>query len=69
MAKNKHAAALGRLGGKARAKKTTPEQRKKWAALGGKARAARHSKEELKNWASMGGRPKGSGKSISERER
>jgi hypothetical protein len=53
-----NAQALGKLGGKARAKTTTPEQRKEWAALGGKARAQRHSKAELSKWASKGGRPK-----------
>ena len=55
--KNPHAAALGKLGGKARADKTTPEQRKEWARKGGLARAKRHSKAELVEWASKGGRP------------
>ena len=55
--KNPHAVALGKLGGKARAQKTTAEQRKAWARLGGLARARRHSKEELSRWAKLGGRP------------
>lgn len=57
MKKNPHAAALGKLGGKARAQKTTPGERKKWARLGGLARAKRHSKQQLTEWAKMGGRP------------
>ena len=57
MEKNPHAAALGKLGGKARAQKTTPEDRKAWARLGGLARAKRHSKQQLIKWAKMGGRP------------
>ena len=57
MAKNPHAVALGRIGGKKRAEKTTPEQRKAWARLGGLARVKGHSKEELSKWAKMGGRP------------
>jgi len=57
MAKNPHAAALGKLGGKARAAKTTSEQRKAWARLGGLARAQRHSKKQLSKWAKLGGRP------------
>lgn len=57
MKKNPHAAALGKLGGKARAKKTTPEERKTWARLGGLARAKKHSKQQLSKWAKMGGRP------------
>jgi hypothetical protein len=56
--KNPHAVALGKRGGKARAEKTTPEQRKQWAASGGKVRAKRHSKAELREWAKLGGRPK-----------
>ena len=57
MKKSPHAVALGKLGGKARAQKTTPEQRKAWARLGGLARARKHSKEELSQWAKLGGRP------------
>lgn len=57
--KNPHAVALGRLGGEARAKTTSPDQRKEWARLGGMARAKRHTKEELSGWAKLGGRPKG----------
>lgn len=57
MSKNLHAVALGKRGGKARAKKTTSAQRKEWARLGGLSRAKRHSKQELTKWAKMGGRP------------
>ncbi len=55
--KNPNAVALGKLGGKARAAKSTAEQRAAWARLGGLARAKRHSGEELSRWASLGGRP------------
>jgi len=47
---------MGRLGGKARAEKTTAPQRKRWARMGGKARAARHTPEELRALAANGGR-------------
>jgi hypothetical protein len=57
MKKNPHAVALGKLGGKGRVKKTTPEQRKEWARLGGLIRAKRHSKAEISQWGKMGGRP------------
>ena len=60
--KNPHAVALGKLGGEARANKTSPEKRKEWARLGGLARVAKHTKKELSRWGKMGGRPKGSGK-------
>jgi len=53
--KNPHAVALGALGGKARARKTT---RKAWARLGGLARARSHSREKLSRWAKLGGRPR-----------
>jgi hypothetical protein len=56
--KNPNAVALGKLGGKSRAKKTTAEQRKEWARLGGLARAKRHPKSKLSKWAKKGGRPK-----------
>jgi hypothetical protein len=62
--KNPHAAALGKLGGKARAINTTPEQRKQWASLGGLARAKRHTKAELSEWGHMGGRPKARAKKL-----
>jgi hypothetical protein len=55
--KNPHAVALGRLGGKSRAKKTSIEQRKEWARRGGLARAKKHSEAELSLWGKMGGRP------------
>ena len=55
--KNPNAVALGKLGGEARAKKTTGEQRKLWAQKGGLARAKKHSKKDLSKWAKLGGRP------------
>jgi hypothetical protein len=58
MKKNPHAVALGKLGGKGRVKKTTPEQRQEWSRQGGLSRAKRHTEEELSVWGKMGGRPK-----------
>jgi hypothetical protein len=55
--KNAHAVALGKLGGTARFRKTTQEQRTRWAALGGMARAQRHSRRQLSRWGCLGGRP------------
>ena len=55
--KNPHAVGLGKLGGLARAEKTTKEQRRIWARLGGLARAKKRSKTELAKWARLGGRP------------
>jgi len=49
--KNPHAVALGKLGGTARALKSTPEQRKAWAQLGGLMRARRYPKKLLSQWA------------------
>jgi len=60
--KNPHAVALGRLGAKSRAKKTSAEERREWARQGGLARARKYSKTMLTKWAKKGGRPKGSGK-------
>ena len=60
--KNPHAVGLGKLGGLARAMKTTNEQRRIWARLGGLARAKKHSKTELAKWARLGGRPTGTDK-------
>jgi len=57
--KNPHAVALGKLGGKARSKKTSAELRKEWARLGGLARAKKYPKSRLRTWAKKGGRPKG----------
>jgi len=52
MAKNPHAAALGRRGGKARLKKMTAEQRREIAAAAGrasgKARRAKAKKAKTK---------------------
>jgi len=56
--KNPNAVALGRLGGKSRAKKTSAKERKEWARLGGLARVKRHPKAALSKWARKGGRPK-----------
>jgi hypothetical protein len=39
---------MGRLGGLARAARTTERQRQRWARRGGNARAERHSPEELR---------------------
>jgi len=47
---------MGRLGGKARAEKTTASQRKRWGRMGGKARAALHTPEELRAFAANAGR-------------
>lgn len=55
--KNPHAVALGRLGGKSRAKKTSSEQRKEWARLGGLYRAKKYPKTTLSKWGKKGGRP------------
>lgn len=49
--------ALGKLGGKSRAKKTSAEQRKEWAREGGLSRANRYPKATLSRWAKKGGRP------------
>jgi len=51
--KNPHAVALGKLGGKARAQSTTPQQRKEWAGLGGKARAEKLSAADRKRIAKL----------------
>jgi hypothetical protein len=53
--KNEHAVALGSLGGKARSRSTTPEQRRRWARIGGLARARKYPKALLSRWASLGG--------------
>jgi hypothetical protein len=55
--KNPHAVALGKLGGKSRAKKTSAEERKEWARLGGLSRAKRYPKATLSKWGKKGGRP------------
>ncbi len=62
MMKNPHAVALGKLGGIARARLTTRQQRSAWARLGGLARAAKHDKVTLSKWAKLGGRPPKKGK-------
>jgi hypothetical protein len=60
--KNPHAVALGKLGGKSRVRRTSPEERREWAKLGGLARAKKYPKATLSKWAKKGGRPRGSGK-------
>jgi hypothetical protein len=55
--KNPHAVALGKLGGKGRAKKTSADEREEWARQGGLARAKRYPKSKLSKWAKKGGRP------------
>ena len=59
--RNPHAVALGRLGGKSRAKKTSAKDRKEWARLGGLARAKQYPKAVLSKWAKKGGRRKKAG--------
>jgi hypothetical protein len=54
--KNPNAVALGRLGGKSRAKKTSADERKEWARQGGLARARKYPKSMLSKWAKKGGR-------------
>ncbi|HXT76639.1 MAG TPA: hypothetical protein VN780_10135 [Candidatus Eisenbacteria bacterium] len=60
--KNPHAVALGKLGGKSRAKKTSVEERREWARLGGLARAKKYPKATLAKWAKKGGRPRSDAK-------
>jgi hypothetical protein len=60
--KNPHAVALGKLGGKSRAKKTSAEERREWARLGGLARAKKYPKATLAKWAKKGGRPRSDAK-------
>lgn len=52
--KNKAAAALGKLGGKARARSLTPEQRKEIARKGGEARAKSLTPEQRRKIARKG---------------
>ena len=49
--KNPHAVALGSLGGRARAKSLSPEERAEIAGQGGKARFAKMSAEERSRYA------------------
>jgi len=60
--KNPHAVALGKLGGKSRAKKMSAEERREWARLGGLARAKKYPKATLAKWAKKGGRPRSDAK-------
>jgi len=53
---NPHAAALGRLGGKARLKTLTPQQRQEIASKAGRARAEQLSAKRRKEIAAMGGK-------------
>jgi hypothetical protein len=52
--KNPHAAALGRLGGKARAEKLTAKQISKIASKAGKVRSKKLSPEERSRIAALG---------------
>jgi len=61
--KNPHAVALGKAGGKSRAKHTSAEERREWAKLGGLARAKKYPKALLSKWAKQGGRPPNKGES------
>jgi hypothetical protein len=54
--KDPHAIASGKLGGKGRLERTTPEQRSKWAKLGGEARLKNATPEQRSKWAKFGGR-------------
>jgi hypothetical protein len=53
---NPHASALGKLGGKARAKKLSPTERSKIARKAGLARSQKLSVEERKQIAALGGK-------------
>jgi general stress protein YciG len=53
---NPHAAALGKLGGKARLKTLTPQQRQEIARKAGRARAEQLSAKRRKEIAAMGGK-------------
>lgn len=53
---NPHASALGKLGGAARSKKLTPEQRSEVAKKAGLARMQKLSAEQRKRIAALGGR-------------
>jgi hypothetical protein len=53
---NPHAAALGKLGGKARLKKLTPQQRHDIASKAACVRAEKLSAERRKEIAAMGGK-------------
>jgi general stress protein YciG len=53
---NPHAAALGKLGGEARLKKLTPQQRQEIASKAGRARSEQLSAKRRKEIAAMGGK-------------
>jgi hypothetical protein len=53
---NPHAAALGKLGGKARLEKLTPQQRHDIASKAARVRAEKLSAERRKEIAAMGGK-------------
>jgi hypothetical protein len=55
-APNPHASALGKLGGAARSKKLTPEQRSAIAKKAGLARNQKLTAEERQRIAALGGR-------------
>jgi hypothetical protein len=56
--KNEHAVALGSLGGKARLRSSTPEQRRRWARMGGLTRARKYDHARLSLWAKRRVRPR-----------
>jgi general stress protein YciG len=53
---NPHAAALGKLGGEARLKKLTSQQRQEIASKAGRARSEQLSAKRRKEIAAMGGK-------------
>jgi hypothetical protein len=54
--KNPHARALGKLGGKARTEKLSPERRSEIARKAGLARSQKLSADERKRIAALGGK-------------
>jgi hypothetical protein len=54
--KNPHARALGKLGGKARTEKLSPERRSEIARIAGLARSHKLSANERKRIAALGGK-------------
>lgn len=54
--KNPHARALGKLGGKARTEKLSPERRSEIARIAGLARSKKLSADERKRIAAIGGK-------------
>jgi len=65
--KNPHARALGKLGGKARTEKLSPERRSEIARKAGLARNQKLSADERKRIAALGGKAS-AGKPKTKRE-